>query len=326
MEVKVNKRNTVIALIVAIGMLFSFGVQKAMADDGVLFPYFVSGGGAMTFIQVLNTAAPDATATNETLHYTYVYTTATETCRHYDDSGKTSQNDTFLYEVTGQIAGSLLPGDTTSTSPILTVNPATGYLVIAQDLDIATGNEGTLYGQAYVVGVDSGTVFAYNGINDPDEVDAPEFYANVDDQHYLTFMPTSYATTLFYFFPVNGNDLDVDGNQFMDTFVTVGYNDSAIYDNNESAKSGSSYLPVGCWDSDPTTGAAGAFGFFFYSLDQIMSGAQFNAVKGTGGWADDYYDDYGYTYKIMASQVLGSPMQALLYEPQLDGTWYSYTK
>jgi hypothetical protein len=306
-------------------LLFAYGAQNADAQDAILFPFFSSGGGDMTFIQVINTAATSPTTAQGKLAYTYVYNTKTETCQHYDDKGNTSVNDIFLYEVTGQIAGQLLPGDTTSTSAVLTVSPATGFLVINQSTGFPTGLEGTLYGQAWVVNVNSGTVFAYNAVNDPGEVDFPAFWESTDDDHFLTFMPTNIANTTYLFWPVNDNDFTVDGSQFIDETVTIGDTNGGLFNNNESLKSGTKDIPVGCWDENPATGDAGRFAFFFYTLDQIMSGAQFNAVKGTGGWVDDYYEDYGFTYKIMTSNVLGKPMSTLLYEPQFD-SYDSYTK
>jgi hypothetical protein len=318
-------------------LLFAYGAQNADAQDGILFPFFSSGGGDMTFIQVINTQATSPTTAQGKLAYTYVYNTKTETCQHFDDKGNTSLNDIFLYEVTGQIAGQLLPGDTTSTSAVLTVSPATGFLVINQDTGFATGTgEGTLFGQAFVVNVNSGTVFAYNAINDPNETDFFAFWEEADWEHYLTFMPTTIATTTYLFFPIYNYDLTVDGNQFFDAVVRIGDDNDGVFNNNESLKSGAKDIPVGCWDENPATGDAGRFAFFFFGLDQIMSGAQFAAVKGTGGWTnDDYYSDdcafgncsaYGYTYKIMSSNVLGKPMATLLYEPGEHDFYLSYTK
>jgi len=65
---------------------------------------------------------------------------------------------------------------------------------------------------------------------------------------------------------------------------------------------------------------------FFYTLQQVLSGAQYNAVKGTGGFTNIYWWDYGFPYKIQNSTVLGKPMNIMIYEPDTDGDNYSYTK
>ena len=322
-------------------ILVGLGSQSAMAYDGILFPYFTSGGGDMTFVQVLNSARVGTPITGTSqggLHYTYVYNKAPEVCQHYDDNGRTTRNDIFLYEVTGQIAGQLLPGDTTSTSPKLTVAPAYGYLTIQQNsANFALGLEGTLRGQAIIVNVNSGTVFTYNAINDPDEVDGTmEFYSNADDHHFWSFLPETFASTTWYVFPIDGSDLETD--LVLDSTIEIGhhpYHDDAdgVYDNNESLKSGLKYLMAGCWDttmdvfgSPVAPGSGPMTANFFYTLPQIMSAAQYNAVKGTGGWTGQYNWDYGYSYKIQSSTVLGKPMSTLIYEPSADTGYSSYIR
>lgn len=110
---------------------------------------------------------------------------------------------------------------------------------------------------------------------------------------------------------------------------------NGIYDNNESLKSGMKILMEGCWnttmdsDGDPVNEGSGPVtANFSYTLAQIMSGAQYNAVKGTGGFTDIYFPDefsYAYVYKLQSSTVLGKPMSILIYEPQ-QRREYSYTK
>lgn len=333
------KKALIVLAIVTTFLLFG---TQAMAYDSILFPYYKSGGGDMTFIQILNAAAvgtPVVGTTQGRLNFYYNYNTATELCTHYDDKGKTTKNDIMLFEVTGQVAGQLLPGDTTSSAPKLTVAPAWGYLIVEQNSsDFATGLEGRIQGQAFVVNVNSGTAFGYNAINDPDEVDGTnEFYYNAADEQMLTFLPETLASTVFYLFPVeSGVNLTSD---VLYSFVEIGNNpfstDEGVYDNNESLKSGLKLIPVGCYcpGDDPVSNYGTecsdvgpvVSNNFFYTLSQIMSGAQYNAVKGTGGWTGIYWWDYGYSYKIVTSSVLGKPMSGLLYEPQ-GYSESSYTK
>ena len=228
------KKVMILTAVMAFAMMLGFGVQSASADE-VLFPYFTSGGGDLTFVQIINTKSDDTTDTeNQTLHYTYVYNTDTETCQHYDDNGDTSENDILFYEVTNALApahaGQLLPGDTTSTSPALTVSPAWGYLVVDND-NWGIRDEGTIQGQQIVVNTDDMYAYTLNGINDPSETVDNYFYANSMDEHTLSFLPETYASTVWYLFPVNFDDLTdpdptVYGRDYCDTlddcYVEVG--------------------------------------------------------------------------------------------------------
>ncbi|MDH5202490.1 MAG: hypothetical protein OEW69_04450 [Nitrospirota bacterium] len=340
------RKGLVLGAIILAGILL-FGTQ-AMAYDSILFPYFSSGGGDMTFVQILNVASvgtPGVGTTQGKLNYVYVYNSGNEICTHYDDSGKITKNDILLYEVTGQIAGQLLPGDTTSTSPKLTVSPAWGFLVVEQNSsNFASGQEGSLMGQAIIVNANTGTGIIYNAINDPDEYDGDNYFLyNAGYEHYLTFLPTTYASTVFYLFPVFIVDLTED---VFYSLVEIGHNpwsenNEGVYDNNESLKSGIKTIPVGCYcpgeivalenlNQDLAAGC-GHFAFpiesanFQFTLAELMSGAQYNAVKGTGGWMGIYWQLWGYAYKIVSSSLFGMSKSSMVYEPQ-DGSHYSYTK
>jgi len=349
------KKAVILTAVMAFAMMLCFGVQSARAD-GVLFPYFTSGGGDLTFIQIINTKEDDTTdPENQTLHYTYVYNTDEETCVHYDDDGDTSENDILFYEVTDMhhipvpidrdelapaLAGQLLFGDITSTSPALTVSPAWGYLVVDNDY-WGDEDEGTIQGQEIVVNTDNLYAYTLNGINDPDDSGQNEFHSHVDDGHWLSFLPEDYASTVWYLFQIDGDDItDPDPNEYgIDEctdinycYVEVGSADDGIYNNNESLKSGTPMVYPGCiYEDDPADAITGIPGWqsndFFFSLEEMLTGAQYNAVKGTGGWFDVAWYNWGYPYKIITSNVFGSTMTNMVYEPHVDGSSYlSYTK
>jgi hypothetical protein len=309
-------KKKVFALIMVLATVLVFGLGTAMAQDAILFPYWISGGGYATF---------------------------TETCQHYDDEGRTTENDILLYEVTKQFYEGtsneqLLPGDTTSKSVTLSSSPKWGYLVVNQNPDnFDTGLEGTLFGQEYVVDLSTGTIFALNAINDPDEYDSDFYFqTNTDDNRYLSWLPETYASTMWYFFPVvDGIDLTLTNGIVWDITLQIGYNVEGVYDNNESLKSGTKYLMVGCWDTtmnngvalDPGSGPVTAN--FFYALQDILTGEQYAAVANTGGWVDTYfapieYAGYGLAYKLQSTQILGHAMNTILFEPGEPGN--SYTK
>jgi hypothetical protein len=202
-----------LVLITVLAALLVFGIGTAMAD-AILFPYWQSGGGYATFVQIINLATVDTPITGTTqgkLHYVYVYNSDTEICQHYDDEGRTTPNDILLYEVTKQFYEGtsneqLLPGDTTSKSVTLSSSPKWGYLVVNQNEDnFATGQEGSIFGQEYVVNLSTGTIFALNAINDPDETDVGDFYFedNASSSEMISWLPELYASTMWYVFPVN---------------------------------------------------------------------------------------------------------------------------
>jgi len=338
------KKVLILTAIMAFAMMLCFGVQNAMAD-AVLFPYFTSGGGDLTFIQIINTKEDDTYYDeNQTLHYTYVYNTDEEVCVHYDDNGDTSENDILFYEVTDALApghaGQLLPGDSTSTSPALTVSPAWGYLVIDND-NWGSGDEGTIQGQQIVVNTDNMYAYTLNGINDPEDTTNYWFYSNADSEHWLSFLPETYASTVWYLFQMDGGDLtDPDPNTYgiddctdLDScYVEIGTDASGIYNNNESLKSGTPKVYPGCiYEDDPSDAITGVPGWqsndFFFTLEEMLTAAQYNAVRTTGGWFDiDWGGDSGFAYKIITSNIFGSKMTNMVYEPQQLGGYHSYTK
>jgi hypothetical protein len=341
-------KKKVFVLIMVLATVLVFGLGTAMAQDVILFPYWVSGGGYATFVQIINLATVTTPVTGTTqgkLHYVYVYNSDTETCQHYDDEGRTTKNDILLYEVTKQFYEGtsneqLLPGDTTSKSVTLSSSPKWGYLVVAQNPDnFDTGLEGTLFGQEYVVDLRTGTIYALNAINDPDENDTNNFatyYENTADQYYLSWLPETYASTMWYFFPAGVTDLTETDGIVWDTYIESGYNNDVnygIYDNNESLKSGLKYLKGGCWDTETmdsegqevNAGSGPITANFFYTLKDMLTGEQYAAVANTGGWNWMYFDRWGFVYKLQSTQILGNQMDTILYEPQ-QYDWSSYTK
>jgi hypothetical protein len=341
-------KKKVFVLITVLATFFIFSLGNALAIDHVLFPYWISGGGYATFVQIINLATVDTpvSGTNQgKLHYVYVYNSDTETCQHYDDEGRTTQNDILLYEVTKQFYQGtsneqLLPGDTTSKSITLSSSPKWGYLVVEQNPDnFATGLEGTLFGQEYVVDLNTGTIFAVNAINDPTETDGDsDFGNNIDDRGWITWLPETNASTMWYFFPVqSGVYLAQASGIVWDKPIQIGNINGGIYDNNESLKSGTKYLLGGCWDTAKMDsdgfpideGSGPVTANFFYTLQQILTGEQYAATANTGGWGDVYNKGsiihFLYTYKIQSTNVLGKQMDTILFEPQIQAT-NSYTK
>jgi hypothetical protein len=344
---KVKKKVFVLIMVLATFLLFSFGTALANGGtDGILFPYWISGGGYATFVQIINLATVNTPVTGTTqgkLHYVYVYNSDTETCQHYDDEGRTTQNDILLYEVTKQFYEGtsneqLLPGDTTSKSITLSSSPKWGYLVVNQNLDnFASGNEGTLFGQEYVVNLSTGTIWAINAINDPDELGYFSFLISAPRGSSLSWLPELYASTMWYFFPVADIDLSQTDGIVWDNAAVFGYlhlepGTYGVYDNNESLKSGYKILRTGCWDTDKMDGdgypidegSGPVTANFFYTLKDILTGEQYAATANTGGWTEIEYYEAGYAYKLQSTELLGHAMNTILFESSEPGD--SYTK
>jgi hypothetical protein len=333
-------KKKVFVLIMVLATVLVFGLGTAMAD-AILFPYWQSGGGYATFVQIINLATVDTPVSGTTqgkLHYVYVYNSDTETCQHYDDEGRTTKNDILLYEVTKQFYEGtsneqLLPGDTTSKSITLSSSPKWGYLVVNQNEDnfddTNPDNEGTIFGQEYVVNLSTGTIFALNAINDPDETAIGDFYFedNASSWSLISWLPETYASTMWYVFPVTNIELNETDGIVPDVALDIGYLDGGVYDNNETIHSGIKYLMAGCWDTTMTPdgyphdqGSGPVSANFFYTLQQILTGEQYAAVANTGGFTHTYFNAYagdgdGYIYKLQSTEILGNAMDTILFEP-----------
>ncbi len=329
-----------LTIVAVLAMVLVFGVGSSMAADAILFPYFATGGGNVTFFQIINTAAvatPITGTSQGNLEYVYYFNNEAtgEVCEHYDRTGRVTKNDILLFEASAQYPGMLLPGDTTSTAPPLLTSPAWGSLGVRHSSAhfAAEVLEGSLFGQAYVANIPTGTIFAYNAINDPDEYDNGFYFEyNADDEHTVSFLPVTYATTTWFFFPVDGGTDYFKDITWNSTLEFSSESTNGVFDNNETRSSGFKYLPVGCWDTtmetdgDPYSEGSGPVTTnFFYNLQQVLNSSQYAAVKGTGGFTDIYWWDYGYAYKFQTSTVLGKPMNIMIYEPQVEA-YYSYTK
>jgi len=201
-------------------------------------------------------------------------------------------------------------------------------------------DEGSIQGQEIVVNTDNMYAYTLNGINDPEDDGDNYFTDNVNDDHWLSFLPETYASTVWYLFQVDDNDItDPDPNTYgidycedIDAcYVEVGTDDYGIYNNNESLKSGQPRVYPGCiYEDDPAEAITGVPGWqsndFFFSLEEMLTGAQYNAVKGTGGWFGIHWWNWGYPYKIMTSSIFGKTMTNMVYEPSDSPDHYSYTK
>lgn len=272
----------------------------------------------------------------ENLRFVYNYDTALTNdgagdisinCTHIDLPGGTSDKDTMLFEATtgsGSTATQLLPASGSgyvadkSFAPILT-GPIYGSLMVSNAWanyqpiltigagGVATGtwaglsgsgaNEGTLFGQAWVVDTVHGTLFGYNAINDPDEATTSAhfndgtddaFNYNMPDQYLFTWVPSynNAVNTSYWMFPFSSGAAYGSTTPPNSVTMTVGseagnnnnsYNlvdtgQDGVWDHNESLISGSTTITITC-------------GGVFMPLSSLMSAAHWNIVQYTGGLA-----------------------------------------
>jgi hypothetical protein len=189
------KSKVFISVLVAVALVFSFGIAvKDAKADAILFPWITKGGTVATIVHVVNTANPVNTAirTPGTLHYQYFFkrltgdvTDQTKECEPKSDKHKTTKDDLVSFDAAGWIGGGYalfndatdynnLPFHLSGVSPdaraFLLVdnnieNVFTGQIVGGADVNASTNADGTLYGEAMMISIDEGATWGYIAYN-----------------------------------------------------------------------------------------------------------------------------------------------------------------
>jgi len=300
--------------------VFNYGTGLVTSDGKTALPVNTGNG-----IAVTNSNGGLVSAWPATPIGSRVYpagTTMNNSCTHIDHPGGTSDKDTMLFSAVGgtgtTLATQLLPdaatwgaeksyanmligtwyGSLAVTNAWNTYGP-NGINVWAGVNNPVTGgaNEGTLFGQAYVVDAVNGTMFSYNALNDPLEATTPttaqfpgatNFASGAADQFLMTWAP-NYGGTVnqsYWMFPLNGETSYTSTASPSEVAVAIGYNavngnqtyNSALvgqagwWKHNEEFVSGITIVYVPC-------------GGAFMPVSALMSIAQWDIVKHTGGVA-----------------------------------------
>jgi hypothetical protein len=187
-----RKKMALSVIAIALAMLLGFGSAYDEANaDAILFPWIVKSGAISTIVSVVNTAALDPLAAPftgvEQLHWSYYYkhdgvggidNSQTASCAELNFKMTTSPMDVVTVDASGNInAGLPMFGDTNNvvaggTSAALSAfGDRRAFLIVDNNtplLNLATqgaNNDGTLYGEAMVLEIDTGAAWGYVAYN-----------------------------------------------------------------------------------------------------------------------------------------------------------------
>ena len=106
------RSKVLIAVLVALCMLFSFGTVKNAQADQILFPWIVKSTAVSTIISVVNTAGSNLgwnyQGVDQILHYQYWYKNSTangqtEACTNQSFKRPTSKDDLVIFDAAANI-------------------------------------------------------------------------------------------------------------------------------------------------------------------------------------------------------------------------------
>lgn len=177
------RSKVLVSVLVAICMLFSFGIVKNAQADQLLFPWIVKSATVSTIISVVNTSGSNLgwnyQGVDQLLHYQYWYkvTTAngqTEACTNQSFKRPTSKDDLVIFDASANITdGKPLFGDTVrygdQSFKLSAESPRRAFLLVDNDTPYYTVNninlDGTLYGEAMVLEISGGAAWGYIAYN-----------------------------------------------------------------------------------------------------------------------------------------------------------------
>ncbi len=180
-----------IAALVALTVLLSFGAAvKDAKADAILFPWIVKSPTISTLVSVINTAEQvggNQALGNAVLHYQYWgkdgSTGQTDSCSEVDFSRPTSKDDIVMFDAAGNMNGGKALFEPIANQPtnvnyananfsyIASVS-ARAFLIVDNNIpqvfidDVVGSNaDGTLYGEALVIDLGSGSAWGYIAYN-----------------------------------------------------------------------------------------------------------------------------------------------------------------
>ena len=180
------RSKVLISVLVALCMLFSFGIVKNAQADQLLFPWILKSSAVSTIVSVVNTSGSNLgwnyQGIDQQLHYQYWYkiTTAngqTETCTNQSFKRSTSKDDLVVFDAAANINdGKPLFGDTArygdQSFKLSAEGPRRAFLIVDNDTPFFLQNgpgtdngDGTLYGEAIFVELSGGAAWGYIAYN-----------------------------------------------------------------------------------------------------------------------------------------------------------------
>lgn len=183
------RSKVLVSVLVAICMLFSFGIVKNAQADQLLFPWIVKSSTVSTIISVVNTAGSNLgwnyLGVDQQLHYQYWYKTATDTgtaasqtvpCTNQSFKRATSKDDLVMFDASANINdGKALFGDSArygdQSFKLSAAGPIRAFLLVDNDTPFFLAGtvddnvDGTLYGEALVLELGGGAAWGYIAYN-----------------------------------------------------------------------------------------------------------------------------------------------------------------
>jgi hypothetical protein len=177
------RSKVLISVLVALCMLFSFGIVKNAQADQLLFPWITKSATVSTIISVVNTAGSNLgwnyQGVDQILHYQYWYKDSTankqtETCTNQSFKRPTSKDDLVVFDASANINdGKALFGDSArygdASFKLSADGPRRAFLIVDNDTPFFTnvgGNvDGSLYGEALMLELSGGAAWGYIAYN-----------------------------------------------------------------------------------------------------------------------------------------------------------------
>ncbi len=290
---------------VAVSVALSAGAIITQAES-LLFPYFQSGNGVWSFLELANVNGGYPVAE---IHYIWnrdFLDTPEVECEHDDLSGSMTKWDLSHQTVVRPAeSGFDLPldfGDTESMVGYTIDSPMRGFIIVSnREYADSNGNgipneelgDSTLNGQMIVADTNTGLISAYRGMNNPAQFNFAN-QGNWDNlltahtTYDLTWYPSSVVDTQWYTL-VTGINMDNPNNWAGSGTISNGL--SAVYDRDENPRSGNKNLNITCHK--------------FITRDDLMTGAQ-----------KTWSDNGGYMWAVFAvarnnfSTVAGDPQDS----------------
>lgn len=174
----------ILSVLVGLALLLSFGVAvKDAKADAIMFPWIVKSDTVSTLVSIVNTCGPIGTygggLLNLELHYEYWYKVTnangqTEICQPHSDKLPTSKDDIITFDTSCNINnGEALFGDPSpyggASFCLNEPSPRRAFLLVDNNTPAYLLNgvnaDGTLYGEAIVMEIQSGAAWGYSAYN-----------------------------------------------------------------------------------------------------------------------------------------------------------------
>lgn len=278
----------------AAGVAMAAAGMSAASANTLLFPFFSTQGGASSFLMLRSGAITD---TKNNVHFTWNLfadsngnllsglntSVPAQQCVHVDNYGTMTQNDVLFTEMSGpdpyadKSVPAVLPQGLNGGKPLA------GFLVVSDTAVAGTATkDGTLTGQMIVADPNLGSVWAYNGIDGNGATAKDGDFSNIKaGTFYLSWYPQGGANviqqTAWYALAVG--DMSADISAQSNWAPKGGLTVSQPYNNDEVA----SYSGK----QNPTIGCASV-----YSLQNLLTAAQYQQISGTGGQVNISYQPY----------------------------------